>query len=635
MFRAQPMTRVSLCCLASEAQEMALLLARHGIFAPAAEGHADFPEDPVERYREVCFQAEVRLAKILDHCGIHSSPEIPADALAPKLSELEGVNGRLKEIWQACSGCHETDLRVEEERKRLGVLKETLARLKGLDVDLSRLLRPGALLDARIGQVPARNVKRLRDALALAGYILNVFDQAGDQAFAVLAGPRGAGGQQDEQGSLGGLLSQAGWRELPIPEELQTHPEAARRYIEGEERRLDALAQSQCEVKEQNWSRFAAWIPEAQALLMLARPLAESSLQGLRGRGQLAVFTGWVPRHDLPALRLGLEARFQGRYLMRDRDPLPEEAGKIPSLVTYPVWLRPFVPLVKSYGIPRYGEFDPALLFAVTYLALFGAMFGDVGHGAVILALALFLRGRLARLRGVGMAAGASSILFGFLYGSVFGYEDVLHPIWQSPLSDPGRMLALAVAGGLGFIAVTLLINVYNRLHDGRVIQALLDGSGLAGLVFYLATARGLYGMFAAEGFGMENGLTALAAIGIVALYKWMETQAAVGERLLVTLIETLETAINLFANTLSFLRVAAFSLNHVALALAVFTLANGLDAFGHGLTVLLGNAVIIALEGGIVAIQALRLMYYEGFSRFYSGDGVEFAPLKLAGTGK
>jgi len=115
-----------------------------------------------------------------------------------------------------------------------------------------------------------------------------------------------------------------------------------------------------------------------------------------------------------------------------------------------------------------------------------------------------------------------------------------------------------------------------------------------------------------------------------VAAFKWHETRAGLGERMLVTFIETLETAINLFSNTLSFMRVAAFSLNHVALALAVFTLAHGLGMVGHGITLVLGNVVIIVLEGGIVAIQALRLMYYEGFSRFFSGDGRAFVPLRL-----
>jgi len=76
---------------------------------------------------------------------------------------------------------------------------------------------------------------------------------------------------------------------------------------------------------------------------------------------------------------------------------------------------------------------------------------------------------------------------------------------------------------------------------------------------------------------------------------------------------------------------VAAFSLNHVALALAIFTLANGLDTAGPWLTIVPGNIVNIVLEGGIVAIQALRLMYYEGFSRFFSGDGTEFVPLRLS----
>lgn len=185
----------------------------------------------------------------------------------------------------------------------------------------------------------------------------------------------------------------------------------------------------------------------------------------------------------------------------------------------------------------------------------------------------------------------------------------------------------------MGFISLTLLINTYNLLNFGRLSDALPGGGGLAGLILYLAGVHGLYGFFTGEGFGTANALIALAALGLIAAHTWQESRGALGERLLVTLIETLETGVKLFANTLSFLRVAAFSLNHVALALAVFTLAAGLSTAGHWLTVVLGNVVIIVLEGGIVAIQALRLMYYEGFSRFFSGSGVEFSPLSLAGA--
>lgn len=632
MFRAQHLSHVTLWCLASEAPDVALLLARHGVFNPAAQAQDALPDEvlpdnPAAAYRELFHEADSRLARIQEQCGLSSSLELPADAVAPDLDELGEINAWLRQVWQQCSSCKELELRVEEDKRRLATLRETFDRLERLDLDLSRLLRVDSLLDARLGQVPTANIKRLGEALQLAGYVLSPFDAAQGQTFAVVAGPR-----QDGEG-IGGLLSQAGWRELPVPVELQTSPDAARRFIEAEAQRLEAAANIHCQERQQNLVRFGEQVRDVAIRMALGRPLAEAAGSGVQGRRHLAVFTGWVPRRALGTLQAALADRFQGRYWMSVRAPRRDEADRVPTLVSYPRWLAPFLPLVRSYGVPRYGEFDPALLFAVTYVFLFGAMFGDVGHGAVIIMLAAWLHGRLAWLRVVGMTAGAASILFGLLYGSVFGYEALIQPLWQSPLHDPGRLLALAVAGGVGFIAVTLVINIYNRLAAGRVADALLDGSGLAGLVFYLAMVRGLYGLFPGGAFGLDNGLTALASLLTVAGYKWAETRVPLGERLLITVIESMEMATNLFANTLSFLRVAAFSLNHVALALAVFTLAAGLSVAGHWLTLLLGNVVIIVLEGGIVAIQALRLMYYEGFSRFFSGSGVEFNPLRLEGA--
>ena len=628
MFRAVPMSRVKLLFLASEAQDAALLLARHGIFGPALDKVDNFPGSPGDEYREIYLEAEARLAKISDSCGHLEMAPVPVDAIAPNLRELKGINGRLKELWLKCSACADEGQKIDEDLKHLAALRETFGRLKALKVDISRLLKPSSLLDARIGQIPVTNVKRLREALALAGYLLTEFDQYEEQVFAVVAGPR-AGGE------LGDLLSQAGWRELAIPEELQTHPEAASRYLEQEAQRLQYAEKTYCNLKEQSLGEQVGWLSEARLMLALARPMAETALDSLRGQGQLVSLSGWVPKSALSKLNVALEERFYGRYQMTSREPDAQEHKHIPSLLKYPFWLRPFVPLVKSYGVPRYGEFDPSLLFALTYIFLFGAMFGDVGHGAVIMLLSAFLRGKLNWLRVVGMAAGAASILFGFLYGSIFGYEELIHPLWQSPLHNAAQMLVLAVYGGVGFICATLLINAYNRVISGHIVEALFDSTGLIGLVFYLAMVFGLKNVFTGHAFGTLFAILAIVSILAIATFKWLESSAGVGERALVTFIETLETGINLFANTLSFLRVAAFSLNHVALALAIFTLANGMSGAGHWLTVFLGNVVIIVLEGGIVAIQALRLMYYEGFSRFFNGDGVEFMPLRLAQASK
>lgn len=629
MFRAQPMSRVTLWLLSSEAPDAALLLARHGVFAPVSARDERMSESPAEQYREVFLEADSRLSKILEHCG-GEVPPVPEDAVAPNLGELNELNDWLKELWQTCSATSGAELSLQEERKRLAALQETFARLETLNLDISRLFKPDSLLNVRLGQLPSGNVHRLKEALVLAGYILSVFDTHEGQAFAVVAGPRGS------EESLGGVLSQAGWRELPVPQELQSHPEAVRKFLADENQRLDQTHAAHCMVITDNLARFGERIQGARISLALARPLAEASLNGVRGKGALAVFTGWVPRYALNALNKSMEARFHGRYLIDVRNPRPGENAAVPSLHLYPFWLRPFVPLVKSYGIPRYGEFDPSLLFALTYLLLFGAMFGDVGHGGVILVLAVLLYRKLGKVAWLGVAAGAVSMVFGVLYGSIFGYEDVIAPVWLSPLHDPIRILTVAILFGVGFIVFTLLANTYNKLMAGHVAEAVFDSTGLAGLLFYLGAAAGLAsqaGMPALAGYGALAWTLALIGIGAVAVFKWVETRASLGERALVTAIETLETGINLFANTLSFMRVAAFSLNHVALALAVFTIANGLDVAGHWITIFLGNVVIIVLEGGIVAIQALRLMYYEGFSRFFSGDGTEFVPLKLVGV--
>ncbi len=628
MFRAEPLVKIRLLALASEAPDVALELARFGVFNPAEHGQQSyeqaFDESPAEDYREAWLQAESRLAKLIDQCGIPGDLHIPDDAAAPSLADLRDLNEWLKQVWTTCMSEHEVDMRTQEELRHLEALEETLEKLERLNVDLSQLLRPDGLLSVNIGSLPLASLKRVADALSITGFLVSDFDRHHDQVYSVIAGPR------DREVEVRGLLSQAGWRELPVPMELRTHPQAARAWLLEERKRVEGLTGAQCQLMDNLRGQFRPRLEEARLRVALARPLAEAALIGVRGKGELAGISGWVPRNRVNALRSMLEIRLHGRYALSVDTPVAHEAAKVPSLVRYPIWLRPFVPLVKSYGIPRYGEFDPTLPFAFTYLLLFGAMFGDIGHGAVIFVMAAALYRRIGSMAWIGMSAGASSMLFGLFYGSIFGYEDVLTPVWLSPSHDPIHVLTLAVAFGVGFIILTLLINARNKFTAGHMGEALFDSTGIAGLVFYLGAVGSVVSMTGAADLTVPAAILASLGIVTVAAFKWVETTAGWGERALVTAIETLETGINLFANTLSFMRVAAFSLNHVALALAIFTLANGLDTAGHWFTIVLGNIVIIVLEGGIVAIQALRLMYYEGFSRFFSGDGVEFVPLRL-----
>ena len=261
---------------------------------------------------------------------------------------------------------------------------------------------------------------------------------------------------------------------------------------------------------------------------------------------------------------------------------------------------------------------------------MFGTMFGDVGQGAVIAGLAWYFRARLGRFYLFGLMAGASSMLFGFLFGSVFGFEHWLPALWMSPLHDPLLMLRLALGWGVLFIALACVLAIYNRAVIGNWLGALFGQHGLVNLIFYLALAWGGLNVGQGQGFGPGPTLLVLLSLGALAWHGWGHLEAPVSEKVLVVFIETLETLVGYVSNTLSFLRVAAFSLNHAALALAVFTLAGMMGPFGHGVTLVLGNIFMIVLEGGIVLIQVLRLEFYEGFARYFSGDGHAFTPLRL-----
>jgi V/A-type H+-transporting ATPase subunit I len=221
-------------------------------------------------------------------------------------------------------------------------------------------------------------------------------------------------------------------------------------------------------------------------------------------------------------------------------------------------------------------------------------------------------------------------MLFGVVFGSVFGVEHWLPALWMPPLEDPILMLEVALFWGIVFIIVACALGIYNRLAVGDLQAALLAPHGLVNLLFYLGFLAGGWQLANDGQVGFWPGLVVLGSLLTLAVHQWRHLSGPTSEKLLIVVIETLDTVIVYLSNTLSFLRVSAFSLNHAALAIAIFTLADMLGAFGTLVTLILGNLFILVLEGGIVMIQVMRLQYYEGFSRYFSGDGHEFAPLRL-----
>ncbi|WP_077729673.1 V-type ATPase 116kDa subunit family protein [Methylocaldum sp. 14B] len=620
MFKPLPMQRLTLHTVLEAMPAATLVLAEFGVFEPERIAEGMLPELPAETYRDLVKRAQVRLNKILSHCETPLTIPAAPPRVVPE-TELAQLDRWLGELWARYSGSFEELRRLTEERKHLDQLMMTLVNFLALDIDLGRLQRPEGLLDIRLGTVPLANVRRLQEALGLANYVLRRFLESDGSAHVVIAGPAGG------EASIADLLREAGWRPQQIPEEFKDYPDKVRREFLKRRQEITQAMQAVRETIRACERENQRPLVAAAQTLALAWPYAQLG-EALRSRGGLAVMSGWVPKRELPRLEQALRARIEDPLVVTVRDP--QRGESVPSCLRHHRLLHPFAALVKNYGVPRYGEFDPTVLFAFTYIAMFGMMYGDVGHGGIIAAAGLLLR---ERLRGYGpfvTAVGLSSCGFGFLYGSLFGFEDVIPSLWIAPLSNPGLMLEVAGYWGVAFILLATVLAAYNRLSEGRVIEALCDGRGLAGLLFYGGLLYGGYRGLTGAHLGATEILAIALPFAIVLAYQWHENRVPLGERLLVVFIEGFETVMAYLSGTLSFLRVAAFSLNHVALAIAVLTLAQMMGHAGHWITIVLGNIFSLVLEGSIVIIQALRLEYYEGFSRFFRGDGREFRPLIL-----
>ncbi|MES9964259.1 MAG: V-type ATPase 116kDa subunit family protein [Candidatus Sedimenticola sp. 20ELBAFRAG] len=625
MIKPLPMKHVLLQVMTDDLPRVSLALADLGLFSPDHRPFEEenFPIIPGEHYRELFHQASSRLEKIRKNIPLTGQPELEEIHVVNE-QELERYNNWLGTVWERCSEFEETFRELTSEERMIDQLDQALDNFTALNIDLSLIHGDKHFLDIHLGMVPRENIPQLTDAVSLAGYMLFVYMKHGDNRHVIILGPKGT-----QEKEIVSVLDTAGFRPLPVPAELQDEPEKVRQDLhERKQNVLKERAHQQAEMAACG-DELRVELETAQRILIMAEPFVTLETAA-RSSGRLTVISGWIPARAIKRTRKALTKELANPFCLEERDPLKEERHLVPSYLPTGRMTSPFHTLVKQYGIPRYGEVDPTILFSITFVAMFGMMFGDIGHGVTIMLVAFLARKKLKSFTLLGISAGASASLFGVLYGSIFGYEELFHAVWIPPLSDPLYMLTAALLWGIGFLTMITLISIHNRLIEGDISRAIFDTNGLVSILLYLSVLGGVYSLYSTGRFGIPAAILSVGSLLALLAYKLIETHAPPGERMLVAFIETFETLTGYISNTLSFLRVAAFSLNHVALAIAVFTLADMMDTTGHWLTVIGGNIFILVLEGAIVTIQVLRLEYYEGFSRFFSGDGLEFKPLKL-----
>ena len=102
----------------------------------------------------------------------------------------------------------------------------------------------------------------------------------------------------------------------------------------------------------------------------------------------------WIPEEKLHLVQEALNkisSRNPNKLtaVISDFDEI--ENSNPPSYLKVNDFTMPFQMIVSEYGIPRYREINPGLFTIITFPFMFGVMFGDIGHGGLILLLSIWL----------------------------------------------------------------------------------------------------------------------------------------------------------------------------------------------------------------------------------------------------
>ncbi|MDD6275590.1 MAG: V-type ATPase 116kDa subunit family protein [Clostridia bacterium] len=356
------------------------------------------------------------------------------------------------------------------------------------------------------------------------------------------------------------------------------------------------------------------------------------------------VYAGWVPQSSLKWFRKRISEIPDTEYT--EQEPEEDTRNKPPVKLKNRKPFRPFEMFVEMYGLPSYGGIDITPFVAITYSLLFGIMFADVGQG-LLLAIGGYL---VYRLKGNGLAkllvpCGICSMCCGFLTGSVFGYEELLDPLYKSiglsgkplPVMESiNTILLFAIGIGIALVIVSMCLNVYCCFRSKKYGEAIFGHNGIAGILLYSVLVCAVITFMTKKTVLPTVVIIAVAAVCLIVLYfkeiliglvehkkdcmpeKW-------SDYIMQNFFEVIEYILTYFSNTVSFLRVGAFVLVHAGMMMVFSSLAGDPTSPAGIVAMVFGNIIVMALEGLLTGIQVLRLEFYEMFSRFYEGDGKPF----------
>ena len=535
--------------------------------------------------------------------------------------------------------------KLGSEEKRVEQLESIIHQLEpvaSVDLDISTLRNPRYLFSL-LGVMPPANIERLQTSLSREPHVFLTLFQDSHNAVVWL------GGRNSSADILDRAARSAYLNPLSLPDAYQGTPAqiitAVRADIAKGKDSIAALKSELAKIGQAQKKDLVSLLWDLRSSRMLTDAIVRY--------GKLRftyVVVGWVPTANIANLTQRIKAESKDTVI--ETFATKRTGDTVPVSLSENSFLRPFQMLVTTYARPRYGEIDPTILIAITFPLLYGAMFGDVGHGALLALLGgLIMSGRVKAfnsfksLAGLIVACGSMAVVFGFVYGSVFGNEEFLTEFYK-PLIQPSKdimnALMIAIVAGVVILNIGFLIGIYNAIRMKDWSRAFFGANGVSGMLLYWPMMLLLAGAYLGKTFVPSTILVVIAVIGAIGVaFAEVFHHLITGHRPLIeggaatfsiqTFFELFEAVISYLSNTLSYVRVGAFAVAHGGLSSVVFLLA-GSDTFGikWWIVFIIGTLFITLFEGLIVGIQTMRLEYYEFFSKFFTGGGTRFEPLKL-----
>ncbi len=660
MLFTEPMKKIEILVLKTDSDSVMRSLGFAGcVQLIAEERDGAGPGAPEQEGAEL----KVRLQSLARFLGMDDEETGGAGREA---SDRQSIARRAGALLEAARPAVEEESSLLQRRLALRQAADELGAFSRVKVPLGDIQRLD-YLTVRIGAVSPERLPELVESLGKRALVLPL-ERPG--SFMAFAPKKGRWALDSELARRDFQPSQLPPGRKGVPAEMLA---AIRDELASIERSLGELESRKVGIRRDHGAELAALLADLDLSVTI-----DSVKQTLASTGSVQKVTGWIPARRVRPVLESLDSLTQGRMAVRVFDPseLPEvKSGKVKVPVSTPHGrvVRSFDRMVLSYGVPLYGTIDPTPFVAVMFVVLFAIMFGDVGQGFVGVCIGLLINsGRVAsfetyRRKNFGTAfllAGFASMVSGFLYGSFFSNEHVLEPVTRFVTGLMGRpmdhivtlvgfqkiILFFGITIGIGAIinSVGLVINIVNCVRRRDWERALLSKTGAAGAAFFWYGLSIGVRMVLGRRIGMVD--LAVLAVPLLALFfKDPIVHLVTGRRPLLKeglfsfimegIVEILESTIYYVSNSVSFLRVAAFALAHTVLSTIVFLLSDMVGGAPGGiafriLVILIGNSIIIVLEGLIVTIQVVRLEYYEFFSKFFTETGEEFSPFILRSSG-